>query len=194
MKKTLVLAVMILSFVAAQASAQASPTGASQQEKDEALMEAIVGDDVKAAEKAIADGANLEMKGLGGLNALAMAGMGGHLEIAKVILARGADVNARMRNQCKDTALLVALRGNKTEFVKLLLEKGADVNAANTRKATPLIVAACKADKETVELLIAKGADVNAKGSYWSQTALQRARAQKRDDIAKVLTAAGAKE
>lgn len=76
-------------------------------------------------------------------------GASDHLEIAKLLLDAGADVNAHKRGQ---TALHWAARGGQMEMVDLLLARGADPNArAKTREGemTPLAMA-LKAEKKDV--------------------------------------------
>jgi ankyrin repeat protein len=56
-----------------------------------------------------------------------LAAWNGHLEIVKLLLEHGADVNAKMEGL--GTALHLAASNGHLEIVKLLLENGADVNA-----------------------------------------------------------------
>jgi ankyrin repeat protein len=77
------------------------------------------------------------------------AAVGGHNEIAKLLISKGADVNAKgglMGGTPLDTA---AKRGQK-EIVELLIANGANVNAKNADGHTPLDWAD---DKETADLL-----------------------------------------
>jgi ankyrin repeat protein len=108
------------------------------------------------------------------------AAIEGHKEIAELLIAEGADVNAKseggttpldMAND-RETADLLRKHGGKygtiygaagggdIEAVKEFLAIGADVNAKAGNGTTPLHDAATK---EITELLIANGADVNAK-------------------------------
>jgi ankyrin repeat protein len=61
-----------------------------------------------------------------GETALHLAAGEGHLEIVKLLLEHGADVNAKT---AYETALHLAAGEGHLEIVKLLLEHGADVNA-----------------------------------------------------------------
>jgi len=61
--------------------------------------------------------------------------------VVKVLLEKGAKINARDRDG--DTALTVASGGGvvKTDIVTLLIEKGADMKIKNNRGETALMVA-----------------------------------------------------
>ncbi len=83
-------------------------------------------------------------------------------EIAKLLIAKGADVNAKSSDYDK-TPLHLAMIEDNMEIVELLIAKGADVNAKTTSDLTPLHIAAYKNHKEIAEKLIAKGAVVNMK-------------------------------
>jgi ankyrin repeat protein len=84
------------------------------------------------------------------------------LELTKLLLDKGADVNARDAGGF--TPLRVAIeRKNDLELIKLLLAKGANINAKDSIGNTPLHIAAALDRFEEVELLLQKGADVNAK-------------------------------
>jgi hypothetical protein len=76
---------------------------------------------------------------------------GGHVEIAKLLLEKGADVNAR---NCSDrTALYVVAERGHVDMAKLLLEKGADPNARDCFGRTALQAAATGRHAGTVALL-----------------------------------------
>ena len=66
--------------------------------------------------------------------ALAGAAKGGHVELCRQLLARGADVN-RAAGRDQSTPLMYALRGssapNSGAIVALLVEAGADVGIRN---------------------------------------------------------------
>ena len=82
-----------------------------------------------------------------------------YIEIAKFLITKGVDVNAKSNN---DSTPLFSV-GSK-EMAALLIAHGANVNAKSTSGATPLHKAAMN-KKEIAEMLIEKGADVNAKNN-----------------------------
>ena len=97
------------------------------------------------------------------VTALAYAASLGDLEMVKLFMEKGADVNAK--NSDGGTVLMFAARGGNLEVVKLLLEKGLDVNAKDKGGRTVLMFAASTdgGQVEVVKLLLEKGLDVNAK-------------------------------
>jgi ankyrin repeat protein len=85
----------------------------------------------------------------------------GHKEAVKLLLAKGANVNARERNGFM--LLQVAATKGYKDVVELLLANKAEVNAKNNAGMTPLHWAAEKGHKEVVELLLTNKADVNVR-------------------------------
>jgi len=90
---------------------------------------------------------------------LLKAAVGGSKEIAELLIAAGADVNAK--DQYGHTPLYTATVFGHQEIVELLIENGADVDVRDSLGRPPLHKAAANGHKEIVELLIVEGADVN---------------------------------
>ena len=86
-------------------------------------------------------------------------------ELVELLLARGANVYARVRNG-GGTPLHVAASSGCKAIVALLLAHGAGANAIDDNEWTPLHRAALRGDQTVAEVLVAKGANVNA----WSNT------------------------
>ena len=108
-----------------------------------------------------------------GRTALICAAEGGHEAVVRLLLEKGANVNAKEDNG--ETALHEAAWGGHEAVVQLLLEKGANVNAKeNNREKTALHPAAMRGHEVVVQLLLEKGADVNAKKDD-GETALHEA-------------------
>jgi len=82
-------------------------------------------------------------------------------EVAEVLIAHGADVNAK--NDDGLTPLLYAAGYGRLEVVEALLAHGAAVNAKDDKGLTPLHYAAEHGRLEVVDALLAHGAAVNAK-------------------------------
>ena len=90
-----------------------------------------------------------------GLTPLIAAASANKLEAVELLLARGADVNLRLRRG--QTALMFASYHGDTEMAKLLLSKGADPNA-DWLGDTALSWARQKGHPQIVSLLVASGA------------------------------------
>ena len=66
--------------------------------------------------------------------ALHYAAQDGHVDVAKVLIRNGADVNAK--DSDGETALHMAAEDGHVDVVKVLIQNGADVNAVNENKST----------------------------------------------------------
>ena len=95
---------------------------------------------------------------------------GEKIEIAKLLIESGANVNFRQMNKNGQTPLMLAVVKNKLELVKLLIEKGADVNAqakiempGMNMSFTALAMAVGVQNLPMVELLLENGADPSIK-------------------------------
>ncbi|TGQ69340.1 c-type cytochrome [Mesorhizobium sp. M00.F.Ca.ET.186.01.1.1] len=94
-----------------------------------------------------------------GVTALYIACEGGNVELAKLLINRGADINLPVSWQ--RTPLYAANKGGYADIVKLLLDNGANPNQV-AKAQTPLHVAAEKGCLQCVIHLVDAGADVNA--------------------------------
>jgi len=83
------------------------------------------------------------------------AAKNGHLEIARLLIDKGSDVNAKDYDGV--TALMVAADNGHLEIARLLIDKDADVNAKNMR-GTALFFAYKKEHLDVCKLLIEEGA------------------------------------
>ncbi|KAI8494129.1 hypothetical protein Bbelb_284760 [Branchiostoma belcheri] len=85
------------------------------------------------------------------------AARNGHHETVSVLLAAGADVNARDDTQY--SPLHQAARNGRNETVSVLLTAGAFVNARDELEETPLHEAARQGHPKCAEILLQHGAD-----------------------------------
>jgi len=65
----------------------------------------------------------------------------GDVEIGKLLIERGADINSKAPGWYDNTPLHVAAEHKQKAFVDLLLSKGAEVNRGDREKRTPLVYA-----------------------------------------------------
>jgi len=86
-----------------------------------------------------------------------------HLEIVRILLAHGADVNAPDRSGTPP--LFYAALKNHRSVMELLLDSGANVNA-RTDYSTPLIIAVRAHDAQAIDLLLKRGADPSIEPRY----------------------------
>jgi ankyrin repeat protein len=108
----------------------------------------------------------------------------GTLEIARLLLAAGADFRIQTRHG--NTMLMNAANFGWTELVKTFLEAGLDVQATDKMGQTALHRAAPKGHAEVVRLLAAAGARLDTRDVF-QQTPEDLARAMGQDSVLLVL-------
>ena len=89
------------------------------------------------------------------------AASGGFVDSIKLLLARGAEVDARARGHYGKTPLFNAAEEGKLEGVRALLDAGACIECENDGTSTALIAAVASGNSAVVELMLARGAGVN---------------------------------
>ncbi len=114
----------------------------------------------------------------GGLSPLQYAARDGRVEIARVLLDSGADINLTEANAI--TPLVTAIVNNRIDVARLLIERGADISTADWYGRTPLWAAVETRNMdvdnasfensidrapllELITVLLAKGADPNVR-------------------------------
>jgi uncharacterized protein len=97
-----------------------------------------------------------------GFQALGLASFFGHVEAARLLVERGAEVNSASRNDMKvmplHSAAATSEPSTRYELAKLLLEHGADPNARQQDDYTPLMAADQHGDERLRKLLVDHGA------------------------------------
>jgi len=124
-----------------------------------------------------------------GYTPLMAACYGGHIDITRFLLERGAHIESK---DCYGyTALLEAAKAGKPLIIEFLLRKGADPNVATTSGATPLMWTSYLGCERCAELLLDRGADIEAR-SKCGYTALMQAAKWCKTDVLKLLLLRGA--
>ncbi|XP_074613505.1 ankyrin repeat domain-containing protein 17-like [Acropora palmata] len=106
--------------------------------------------------------ANIEHRAKTGLTPLMEAASGGYVEVGRILLDKGGDVNALPVPSSKDTALTIAADKGHYKFCDLLLSRGAVVDVKNKKGNSPLWLAANGGHLEVCQLLFSYGADVDS--------------------------------
>lgn len=111
------------------------------------------------------------------------------LEIAKLSIAHGADIN--VRNNKGETALMWAIRLRYLEIVKLLLDNGANINTQDNNGGTALMQSSERDNIEIAKMLLEKNLDINT-ANINGDTALMLAAKNGQKDTVKLLLDNGA--
>ncbi len=168
---------ILFACLLATVSAEAAEVHDAAKTGDVARLEALMKSDPKVASA-------VDARGLTPLH----HACAGKIDAVRLLLARGAEVNARSANGT--TPLYVAARFGQVEIAKLLVAGGADVNAV-ADGGTPLAQAAYRGGAGLVELLLASGADPKLPDGRGA-TPLHAAATWNAPDSAKRLLDAGA--
>ena len=93
----------------------------------------------------------------------------GDLEVVKLFVDAGMDINARNNSEENDTALMEASREGRMAVVRFLVDNGAEIDAINNLKETALMMAAFEGHLKIVEFLVEKGASIyrSITNQYW---------------------------
>lgn len=105
----------------------------------------------------------LNASGPDGWTGLQLAAYGGHEDVARLLLDRGAHVQATSTNQMANTALHGAIAGKRARLVALLLDRGADPEATDSWGNAALHLAAHEGNSEIVETLLGHRVNLNSR-------------------------------
>ena len=124
------------------------------------LISACKGGDIEAVKTLIQAGIPLDFQESDRTwSALMFAADEGHLEIVKLLVAGGANVN--LKASTGDTALIRAILSNSSLVVQFLLESKADSNLQGESGRSPLHIACAIQNVELVQLLLENKANPN---------------------------------
>lgn len=131
------------------------------------IHKAAMEGDLEKVQALIADDPGLtDAKDEMGRTPLHLACHGGHIEMVKYLMAKGANIEAKFANG--STALYWAIPEGHIDVVKLLLAAGADIQAKQNDGTSLLHIAAALGQTEIAELLIEEGLNPNTKQSEGS--------------------------
>lgn len=141
-----------------------------------ALMWAAAGGNLPIVEALIGAGANIDATSAGGSTALHFAVQKGAVDVARLLLERGANPNAKLSVRQIDqeiqpfvetlvnvTPLWIAISTRNEPIGILLLDSGADPKAGEYRNIPALHFAVQARLGKLVQALLQRGADVNAR-------------------------------
>lgn len=155
------------------------------------LHDAVRAQDNAAVEALLASGAEVDGTDFILGTALHVAVSEGNLEIARILIDHGADVEAVSEQQGSRALHLAAQFGDAT-MLALLLDSRADIEARDGYQGTPLLRAAAGGNADVVRLLLDRGAEIHAREGKYGATPLHEACFQGRFDVVKLLLDYGA--
>src|SRR5215468_6313186 len=217
MRTRIVLVCTALYVACIAASARQSQDGSQDR-----LYSAIRANDLRQIKTLLDEGISAKAEGPDGITPLMVAAETGSLDAMKMLIDRGADVNARntygstalmwsvtdpkkarlllehdadvnVTARSGRTALIIASFANPSaEVVRMLLAKGATVGIMDQRKVTPMNAATFGNDIATTRLLLDASADVNTADTFIGLTPLINASGNRNLEAVKLLLSKGA--
>lgn len=127
-----------------------------------------------------------------GWTGLHFAAFGGNVPAIKLLLERGAAVNARARNRFANSPLQAALLTGQYEAAKVLLQHGADANMRQAGGFAALHEAALSGRKDLVDLLLEHGAEIAARANDGRNAVTEAERGKHTELVAYLRTKGGA--
>jgi len=128
---------------------------------DQRLCDACRNGDLKQAQSAISEGADVNVQfrlALGEVTPLLLCAKHGHVEIAKLLIENRVNINKRADFD-GTTCLHHAAANNQYEMAEFLITQGVDINAVDKLNRTPLMDASEMGNEKIVKYLIDKQAD-----------------------------------
>ena len=114
----------------------------------------------------------------------------GHLEMVKLLIEKGANINAKVEDYFGNALQAASYLGHD-KVVQILLDRGGDINAQGGMCSNALLAASSGGLDKVVQILLDKGADFNAQGGLYGN-ALQAASSGGHDKVVQILLDRGA--
>ncbi len=123
---------------------------------------------------------------------LSLAASGGYVNIIKLLLDYGAEINSRTGSKLGISPLMLAAMNGHTQAVKVLIDMGSDVNAQiETNRNTALTLACFQGRSDVVGLLLEKKANIEHRAKT-GLTPLMEAASGGYEQVGRVLLENGA--
>lgn len=165
------------------------PPGAEHYAHTQTLHEAAASGNISEVLRYLKEGVDVDVKDREGRTPLMIVG-GHHLDVAKILIENGADVNARATMDGGAPLIYAAMNGD-LDLVNFLLGNHADVNAKQRDSMTPLMNAAMQGYLDVAKVLIDNGAEVNPTNRH-GRTPLMYAALRGRLEMVRFLLRKGA--
>lgn len=153
------------------------------------LINAVKADDVAAARRMLAAGADVNTRNEEAATLLMLASHAGNLPMVKILIEAGADVNASDASgwaPLMKAAYNADVKHGFADVVQVLIDAGANIEAPIGYGVRPLMLAAGYGETAVVDALLQAGADVLAQneGGY---TALMMVKQKHYVDVVNLL-------
>lgn len=148
---------------------------------------AITGDLLAACEQIEKDPSLVHAFTADGFTPLGLSCFFDQLEIARLLIAHGANVNVASRNSFKVAPIHSSCAVSNYRITELLLQHHADPNAVQQEGITPLHEVACHGQEALVQLLLHYGANPQAQSAK-GETPLDMALAKNQTGIVAILS------
>jgi uncharacterized protein len=158
---------------------------------DSPVADAAMRHDAAAVKTLLLQGGDVNAAQGDGMTALHWAALDGNVDLVKMLIYAGANLEATTRLGGY-TALHLAAKNGRADVVEALLTAGASPKTTTTAGTTPLMLAAAAGSTPAVTALLNHGADVNARETAKGETALMFAAAYDRVDAINILLQHGA--
>lgn len=169
----LTFALAFLTMLTAVGSANAAPAPVNRK-LGAALLGAASRGDTAGVKRLLAQGADPNARNFLKMTPLMISGLLGNLEMARSLLAAGAELDA---TSLSGTALTCAAQSGNDPVFRHLLQRGADVNAARPDGITVLMFSARADRPAVVRELLARKAPIDARDNNGGTALLYAARA-----------------